>query len=235
MGETQLTVEFIDATVAPLWSGCNLQIKAGEFVAILGTNGAGKTTMLNAILNHDLLTHGEIRTCGRISHIPQQRMFNELPLRVVDLVGLAAAHGVFSQRRANPADIDWALATVGATALRDRRVSALSGGQQQLVRQAQAVVTRPQILLADEPLLSLDPAAQQRTVAWMDRLRQETGMTVIFVTHALNPIINVVDRIVYLAEGKHKVGTPKEVLTSETLSALYGSPITVSDSGQVMS
>lgn len=214
--------------MSPLWENITIDIAPGEFIAILGPNGVGKSTFLKAIIGSARLTHGRIDTTASIGFIPQQRMFPpELPLRARDLVGLATAHGVFRRRRAHAAEVDELLARVGASHLADRRVGSLSGGQQQLVRQAQALANNPELLLCDEPLLSLDFAMQSRTIDLIDSHRRTSSAAVLFVTHSINPILNVVDKVLYLGPTGHTFGPVDEVMTSETLSELYGTHMDV--------
>ena len=106
-------------------------------------------------------------------------------------------------------------------------IGLLSGGQQQRLRIAQALAGRPRLLLCDEPLLSLDPAAQEEIVAVIDRHRREHGTTVVYVTHEITPIADVVDQVLYVAAGRWAAGSPDTVLTTQSLSALYGTHIDV--------
>ena len=223
-----MLLQFHDAAVAPLWSGLNLQVDAGEFIAILGPNGVGKSTLLGTILGTRQLSDGTVDAPARVGFIPQQRMFPaELPLRARDLVSLSLAHGVLRNRRADKKRVDALLSEVGATGIADRRVGRLSGGQQQLIRQAQALANDPQLLLADEPLLSLDPARQQATVAKLDARRKEHGTSVLFVTHGINPVLGVVDKVLYLAPHGHTYGPVEEVMRTDVLSELYGAKVNV--------
>ncbi|APT85470.1 metal ABC transporter ATP-binding protein [Corynebacterium aquilae] len=223
-----MVCEFTNATIEPLWSDISCRIEPGEFVAVLGPNGVGKSTLLRAILGTTALTRGRVITEGNIGFIPQQRMFpTELPLRGRDVVSLALAHGMLRNRRADKRRVDALLKRVGADFFADRRVGVLSGGQQQLIRQAQALANDPALLLCDEPLLSLDYAMQRRTVDMLDRQRTEHGTAIVFVTHSINPILKVTDKILYLGPTGHTFGPIEEVMTSETLSKLYGTQVDV--------
>lgn len=223
-----MSLTFHNAAVEPLWSGLNLEVAPGEFLAVLGSNGVGKSTLLGAALGTRRLTQGTVTADGPVGYIPQQRMFDTtVPLRVKDLVGLAVAHGIIRHRRPTKAQVDHALAEVGATGLANRRVGELSGGQQQLVRQAQALANDPKVLLCDEPLLSMDLRAQKRTVELLDTRRREHNTSVVFVTHGINPILDVTDRVLYITPHGHVIGPVDEVMTSETLSQLYRTDVKV--------
>ena len=223
-----MVLSFTDAAVEPLWRDLNIEVAPEEFLAVLGTNGVGKSTLLNVALGTRKLTHGKCEVNGRIGYIPQQRMFDtNIPIRSKDLVGLAVAHGVITKRKPKAATVEQALEEVGATGLANRRIGELSGGQQQIIRQAQAFANDPELLLCDEPLLSLDMRAQKRTVELLDRRRREKNTAVVFVTHGINPILGVTDRVLYLTPHGHTIGTVDEVMTSESLSELYKTDVRV--------
>ncbi|MBO3662774.1 metal ABC transporter ATP-binding protein [Microbacterium stercoris] len=222
-----------------LWSGLDLSVRPGEFVAVLGPSGSGKTTLLRAVLGLQQLSAGEVRVGGstarrgdrRIGYIPQQR---PLPpgtsLRARDLVAMGingTRFGLPIPRRGDRERVDALLDAVGATTYADHPVGMLSGGEQQRLRVAQALADRPELLLCDEPLSSLDLANQQAVTAIIDRERRERDAAVLFVTHDVNPILDHVDRILYIAGGRFKLGTPEEVLRSDVLTALYGAPVEV--------
>jgi zinc/manganese transport system ATP-binding protein len=223
-----------------LWSGLDLDIAAGEFVAVLGPNGSGKTTLLQVLLGLLPLSAGTVAVHGApptrgssaVGYVPQQRALDPLtPLRGRDLVGLGLdGHrwGPGLSDRARRRDqVHTALAQVDALDYADAPVGSLSGGEQQRLRVAQALVGDPSLLLADEPLLSLDLARQREVVDLVERRRREHGTAVVFVTHELNPVLPVVDRILYLVEGRFRIGTPEEVMTSENLSQLYRTEVEV--------
>ncbi|WP_433077879.1 metal ABC transporter ATP-binding protein [Dactylosporangium sp. CA-052675] len=222
-----------------LWSGLNLQVEAGEFVAVLGANGSGKTSLLRAVLGLQpldtgtLLVAGQPPRCNRddVGYVPQQRHIDPLvPLRVRDVVGQGLdGHrwGIGRPSRDRRRRIDAVLAAVGASGFADLPIGALSGGEQQRVRIAQALVADPKLLLCDEPLLSLDMRSQRTVTALVDSRRRASGTAVVFVTHEINPVLPYVDRVLYLAGGQFRVGSVDQVLNSATLSELYGMPVDV--------
>ncbi|MBC3763399.1 metal ABC transporter ATP-binding protein [Quadrisphaera oryzae] len=221
-----------------VWRDLDLDVHPGELVAVLGPNGSGKTSLVRAVLGQQPLTDGSVEVQGRapragsasIGYVPQQRLIDPMtPLRARDLVrqGIDGHRwGVPLPSRKVRTRVDDLLASVGATAYGDVPVGLLSGGEQQRIRIAQAVATDPALLLCDEPLLSLDLAHQREVVGVVDS-RRRTGTAVLFVTHEINPVLDVVDKVLYLAPAGHRVGTPDEVLTSESLTELYGTRVEV--------
>ncbi|WFE30970.1 ABC transporter ATP-binding protein [Micromonospora sp. WMMD975] len=235
-------LEFEDAGLGfgprRLWSGLSLRVEAGEFIAVLGANGSGKTSLVRAILGLQRLSAGRLRVSGRpprrgandIGYVPQQRRIDPLtPLRARDVVGqgLDGHRWGLGRHPGRDARVTAALDSVDAASFAHMPVGLLSGGEQQRIRVAQALVADPRLLLCDEPLLSLDLRSQQTTTALVDRRRREKGTAVVFVTHEINPVLPYVDRVLYLADGGFRSGTVQEVFTSATLSDLYGVPIEV--------
>ena len=222
-----------------LWSGLDLTVEPGEFLAVLGANGSGKTSLLRAILGLQPLTHGTVRVDGQaprkasraIGYVPQHRRIDpSTPLRGKDAVRLGLdGHrwGPGWLRGADRDRITNALTQVEATAFAEAPIGELSGGEQQRIRIAQAVVSDPSVLLCDEPLLTLDLASQRTITGLIDRRRRTHRTAVLFVTHEINPVLPYVDRVLYLAGGQFRVGTVDEVLTGDTLSSLYGTAIEV--------
>jgi zinc/manganese transport system ATP-binding protein len=244
-------VELVDAAVRlggrTIWSEATLEVARGEFVAVLGPNGAGKSTLVKALLGIVPLSGGRATVLGRppgdagraIGYLPQRRNF-DLGLRVrgVDIVrlgidgdrwGLPIPGGsrLSGARREQRRRVDEVIELVGATAYASRPIGQVSGGEQQRLLIAQALVRGPQLLLLDEPLDSLDLPNQASVAALISRLCKERGVTVMIVAHDANPILSYLDRVVYLAGGRAVAGSPKEVITSATLSSLYGTPIEV--------
>ncbi len=223
-----------------LWDGLDLDVAPGEFVAVLGPNGSGKTTLVRVLLGLLPLTAGEVRVGGAaprrgdptIGYVPQQKALDaDLPLRGRDLVGLGLdGHrpGLgLRGRRERRRRVDEALAAVHGTAYADAPVGRLSGGEQQRLRVAQALVGDPSVLLCDEPLLSLDLAHQRVVTELIDERRRTAGTAVVFVTHEINPVLPLVDRVLHLVDGRFRIGTPDEVMTSEVLSELYRTDVEV--------
>ncbi|MHA6621684.1 metal ABC transporter ATP-binding protein [Pseudonocardia sp. DLS-67] len=230
-------VSFGDRT---LWEGLDLDVAPGEFVTVLGPNGSGKTTLVRVLLGLLPLTAGEVRIAGRpprrgspsIGYVPQQKALDpDLPLRGRDLVGLGLdghRFGIgFRGRRERRERVDAALAAVSGTAYGDAPVGRLSGGEQQRLRVAQALVGGPDVLLCDEPLLSLDLSHQRTVTRLIDERRRAARTAVLFVTHEINPVLPLVDRVLYLVNGRFRIGPPEEVMTSEVLSELYRTQVDV--------
>jgi len=222
-----------------LWSGLDLDVAPGEFVAVLGANGSGKTSLLKTVLGQHPLSAGTAKLLGepvrhgdrRIGYVPQQRLADEgVPMRGRDLVGLGVdghRFGIALPSRARRARIDELLDAVGARHFANAPISSLSGGEQQRLRIGQALAGDPALLLCDEPLLSLDLKAQGVVSRLIDDNRRARNFGVLFVTHDINPVLEVVDRVLYLAGRRFRIGTPDEVLRSDVLSELYQSPVDV--------
>ncbi|MBU4464745.1 MAG: metal ABC transporter ATP-binding protein [Actinobacteria bacterium] len=227
-----------------LWSGLDLRVEPGELIAVLGPSGSGKTTLLRAILGLDRLSEGRIIALGEevhragnrhIGYVPQQRPLpRETALRGRDLVRLGIdghKFGLPIPRRGDHARVAALVEAVGGEEFADRPVGLLSGGEQQRLRVGQALADDPRLLLCDEPLTSLDLANQQAVIGLIDRHRRESGAGVLLVTHDINPVLDKVDRILYIANGRFTLGTPGDVLRSDVLTDLYGANVFVLRAG----
>ena len=214
-------------------------IPAGAFVGVLGPNGAGKTTLLRAILGLVTAQAGRIGVLGEaprrgnplVGYMPQfRRGAAQLALTGHDLV-LGAAGGTRwgwpGATRAERRLAEAALDEVGASDLARRPVNELSGGERQRVLFAQALVGDPELLLLDEPLVSLDPGHQRGIVDAVHRVAERRGSTVLFCAHDLNPLLDAVDLVLYLGNGSAALGSVDEVVTSQVLGKLYATPIHV--------
>lgn len=230
-----------------IWSNVSLCVDPGEFVAILGPNGVGKSTLVKAALGLLPLSSGSATVLGRppgrsgaeIGYLPQRRSFDAgLRIRGVDVVALGAdgdRWGVpvpglgrlFASRRERARRIDEVIELVGAAGVARRPIGRISGGEQQRLLIAQALVRQPRLLVLDEPLDSLDLPNQSAIAALVSRISRERGVTVLLVAHDVNPVLPYVDRVVYIARAGVVSGSPDEVITSATLSSLYSTPIEV--------
>lgn len=226
-----------------VWHHLTMDVQPGEFIAVLGPNGTGKTSLLRTLLGQLRLRAGTIRVNGHaprtgdgdLGYIPQQRgMARDTPMRGRDLVRMGLDGHRWGWRPMGAAGgerIDELIDAVGARGFADSPVGLLSGGELQRLRVAQALVGQPRILLCDEPLLSLDLHHQRRVAALIDEMRRTRDTAVVFVTHEINPILPYVDRVLYLAGGHHRIGPTREVMTTESLSRLFGAHIEVVEVG----
>jgi zinc/manganese transport system ATP-binding protein len=214
-------------------------IGAGEFVGLIGANGAGKTTLLRVILGLLRPDSGRVAVLGRpvgrgnhaVGYVPQKAQLDpDTPLRGRDLVGLGLdgeRWGLPLPRRGRRARIDAALRDVDALAYADAPVGRLSGGEQQRLLIAQALLTNPRLLLLDEPLSNLDIRSAHEVVQLVARVGHQHGVAVVLVAHDMNPLLEVMDRVLYLAEGRSAIGRVEEVVQPAVLSQLYGYPVDV--------
>jgi zinc/manganese transport system ATP-binding protein len=231
-----------------IWSEVSMAMAQGEFVALLGANGSGKSTLLKAVLGSLALAAGSARVLGRapgeanraIGYLPQRRSFDQgTRLRGVDLVRL----GLDGDRWGVPMALPWGrsrerlraarervaatIDMVGASAYAGRPIGECSGGEQQRLLIAQALVRQPRLLLLDEPLDSLDLPNQASVAALVHEICHAAGVAVLLVAHDVNPLLPYLDRVVYLAGGHAVEGPVEQVITSEALTRLHGVPVEV--------
>jgi zinc/manganese transport system ATP-binding protein len=210
----------------------------GEFTGLIGPNGAGKTTLLRVVLGLQRPARGTVTVQGQpraqrsaVGYVPQKVLLDpDMPIRARDLVALGADGGRYGIRlpsRQRAQAVREMLHAVDAERFADARVGYLSGGEQQRVLIAQALISRPRLLLLDEPLANLDLRSGQEIIALLARLAREQQIAVLLSAHELNPLLPVMDHVVYLAAGRAASGPTGEVITSEVLSRLYGYHIEV--------
>jgi zinc/manganese transport system ATP-binding protein len=226
----------------PIWSNVDVTVSAGEFVAILGPNGVGKSTLLKAILGMVPLAGGEVRLMGEepgranqsVGYLPQRRSFDPSHhVRGLDVVRLGLDGDRWglpwpgARARADTARVHEVVRLVGAEAYAHRPIGRLSGGEQQRLLIAQALVRQPRLLLLDEPLDSLDLPNQAAVAALISSICRTQNVAVMIVAHDVNPLLPYLDRVTYLGRGGAVSGRPTEVITAPTLTRLYGTPIEV--------
>jgi zinc/manganese transport system ATP-binding protein len=227
-----------------IWSESTFEVPAGGFVAIIGSNGSGKTTLLQVVLGLVPVVSGHVRVFGKppgednssIGYVPQiYTSASDEAIRVVDAVKLglngakwAFTRGVAGQRRR----VEEALRAVHATEFAGKRLSQLSGGQRQRVAIAAALVGHPKLLILDEPLASLDLRTQYEIVNLLRGLHEDLGVTILVVTHDLNPLLSLVDSAIYLLDGRAHYDAIAGVVDQLLLSRLYGTAIEVAQTPQ---
>jgi zinc/manganese transport system ATP-binding protein len=232
----------------PIWSDVSIRMERGEFVALLGANGSGKSTLLKVVLGALPLSSGTVSVLGRsagaanraIGYLPQRRSFEEgTRLRGSDIVRLGLDGDRWgvplplawgrqgARRRAARARVEEVIELVGARPYAQRPIGELSGGEQQRLLIAQALVSRPELLLLDEPLDSLDLPTQAAVAALVHDVCRRAGVAVLLVAHDVNPLLAYIDRVVYLAGGRAVEGPVEQVITSEKLTQLHGVPVEV--------
>ncbi len=238
MEASRLGVSYGDRVI---WAGANFCVAPGEFVAVLGPNGAGKTTLFRVLLGLLPPAAGTVSVLGRpprrgnptIGYMPQRRPVDpELRLAGTELVKLGLTGprwGTGWPGRGSPVRrrVDDAIAAVGAEGYARHPIGTLSAGELQRLALAQAIVSEPRILLLDEPLASLDMRNQVSVAHLVADLSRARNMAVMLIAHDVNPLLPVVDRVMYIARGRVTLGRPEEIITSETLSQLYDANVEV--------
>ena len=241
-GDEVLAVDGVSVRLSGREVLCDVRfsLKRGEFAGLIGSNGAGKTTLLRVILGLTAATTGEVRIGGTvrprrrgggIGYVPQKILLDpDMPLRARDLVGLGLdghRFGIPLPSRSRRQQVDAMLRAVGAEKFADARVGNLSGGEQQRVLIAHALISGPQLLLLDEPLANLDLRSEQEVVGLLSRIASQQQVAVLISAHEINPLLPVMDRVVYLAHGRAASGPASEVVRTDVLSALYGHHVDV--------
>ena len=209
----------------------SLAISPAESTGLIGPNGAGKTTLLRVILGLQPTTAGTVTRNATVGYVPQKLLIEpDMPLRVKDVVGLGIdGHklGFYLPSRQRRDLVDNMLNAVGADSYKDARVGELSGGEQQRVMIAHALISKPKLLLLDEPLANLDISSAHSIVSLLAKLSKSEQIAILLSAHDMNPLLPVMDRIVYVAGGQVATGTPDDVVQSDVLTRLYGQPVEV--------
>jgi zinc/manganese transport system ATP-binding protein len=214
-------------------------LQAGELTGLIGSNGAGKTTIFRVILGLETPTAGAVLISGRprprrnrsIGYVPQRIGLDpDVPLRARDLVALGIdgdRFGVPLPSRHRRQLVEEMLEAVDALAFADTRVGQLSGGELQRVLIGHALIAKPKLLLLDEPLANLDISAEQGVVSLLRTIATNQHIAVLISAHEMNPLLPVMDRVVYVASGRAASGSTEEVVRQDVLSALYGHHVDV--------
>lgn len=241
-----LTITYNDTTAV---ENVNLKMLDGEFLAIMGPNGAGKTTLLKAVLGLVKPVRGKVEVYGYdpfhegdkvkhlIGYVPQKVMLSKaVRLTVEEVVLMGALARKYPPRIPSEKDVNSALEAlkiVGLEELWDRDFLELSGGQQRRVLIARALVSKPKLLLLDEPLTGVDVRSQAEISAFLNELNKKHKVSILMVTHDLNPVVEYVDRVALLFRKIYAIGTPEEVLKEDILSKVYGGRVRVFTHGGV--
>jgi zinc/manganese transport system ATP-binding protein len=217
----------------------SFSLQAGGFCGLIGSNGAGKTTLLRVLLGLITPSSGRVVVAGgarsrrnpQIGYVPQKIALEpDMPLRARDLVALGLdghRFGISRPGASRAAAVEEMLAAVGATPFADSRIGNLSGGEQQRIMIAQALISRPKLLLLDEPLANLDIRSAAEVVTLLARIAGEQPIAILLSAHDMNPLLPVMDRVVYLADGRAVSGPTEAVVQTDTLSRLYGHRVEV--------
>lgn len=216
----------------------SFNITPRTFNVVLGPNGSGKTTLFKAILGLKEISSGTLlvfneepkRGNKKIAFIPQKRDLEGINLKVRDFVRLGLdgyKWGIGLRFKGIEQKIDQALSMVDAKVFKNKSINQLSGGEVQRIFLAQALVGNPEVLLLDEPMANLDIKWENELLMTLDDLVKKEGLTVILITHDLNPLYNVTDQVIYMANHKLASGKVEEILTSDILSNLYDSNVEV--------
>ena len=190
--------------------GVNLSVNQGDFLAFIGANGSGKSTLIKLLLGIEKPGSGTItykgeRVCGRtdfsgVSYVPQLMVSSyDFPITIFELVGLGL-YGKKISKEEKRDRIDDALALVGLQHLDDRLYGALSGGQRQRVLLAKALISRPDVLILDEPTTGIDFKSRNALYELLNHLHDEHKITILMITHEMHLIENLVDEV-YTLEG----------------------------------
>ena len=218
-------------------SNISLEIYNGEYVAIIGPNGGGKTTLIRILLGLDTPTEGSVKLYGKkitnfkewskIGYVPQRASLvdENFPATVEDIVnmGRVSKRSFFkgmSEEDKNA--VKDAMIKMDVLKLKDKMVGILSGGQRQRVMIARALASNPEILILDEPNTGVDMVSQKNFYALLAKLNREENITIVFITHDIGVIADDIGRLFTINQKATICNNPKEALSCEDMSELYG-------------
>jgi zinc transport system ATP-binding protein len=218
-------------------SNISLEIFRSEYVAIIGPNGGGKTTLVRMLLGLEKPTSGEIKIYGKklsdfkewhkIGYVPQRasHVDSSFPATVLDIVkmGRTSQSGIFSSFNETDKKLVYdAMAKMDILDLQDKMIGTLSGGQRQRAMIARALASKPEILILDEPNTGVDVASQKNFYALLRKLNQEDKITIVFITHDIGVIADDIARLFTINEKAVICNDPKHLLSCQEMSELYG-------------
>jgi len=224
-----------------IWKDANFEVKSGEFIGLLGPNGAGKSSLFNLILGLSKPSSGNLKIFNtkpkrgdlRIGYVPQRRSINDdsrieaLEYVRLGISGYKFGFSLFKQSKNERRMAYQALVDVDAQNLAHRALSELSGGELQRIFLAQALVSKPNLLLLDEPLANLDMRREMQLIQLVSDIVSKQNIATILIAHDINPLLPVVDKIIYIVNKKIAIGKPIDIITSAKLSEMYKAPIEV--------
>lgn len=222
-----------------IWSDADFEVPTGSFTAVIGANGSGKSTLTQIVLGLLPPAAGTVEVFGAparrgnpaIGLVPQNHtLYNAAEVRCRDLVKLSTQGtrwGFGLRDSGQAAAVESALAAVGATDFAASRLGSTSGGQQQRISIAAALVTKPNLLILDEPLAGLDLAGQVELVELVHHINHDRGVTVLFVTHDLNPVLDHIDSAIYIVDQRPRFAPVAQITDPKLLTRLYGTAVQV--------
>lgn len=216
----------------------NAHIASGERIGIFGPNGAGKSTFLKSLMGLFPIASGQIllnhqpmhQQCHHIAYLPQEFDALSVDYSVMGFLQLLI--------RGNQWGLPWlrsndrmrcekALTDVDAMHLANKKLKKLSGGERKRIMLAALLLDNPKILLLDEPLANLDPRYQSELLSLIDKLQKKLSLTLLITAHDFNPLLFLLDRVMFIGEGHAVLDTPDQVIQSDVLSHLYKTPLQV--------
>ena len=207
----------------PVWEHLNFQVRSGDYVCIVGENGSGKSTLVKSLLGLLKPLSGEIVRSpalrgGAIGYLPQQtKAQKDFPATVTEVVrsGFLSSRGMrffYTPKEKSTALMH--MGKLGVLELKDRCYRELSGGQQQRVLLARALCAARSLLILDEPITGLDPAAAQDLYKTLSYLNRKEGMAVVMVTHDLRAALRSARTVLHIGHSSYFLGTVKDYLAS---------------------